>query len=460
MQYGRQTIYTDETEINSDNIVSVLEKAICVHKKNAADIRGLKNYERGNQDILRRKKDIRPEINFKIVENHASEICSFKEGYIFGSPIKYVQRVNSPKDKADSENEGLNELNQMCVEQRKESKDLQLAKDILITGIGHRLIMPISKADKRGASFFEISHLNSETAFIVRRIQDNKAVLGVSFYADSLNNTYYTAYTDKGYFKIDNTAGMFKITDSGINGIGRIPIIEYKNNYEKMGCFERVIPLLNALNNATSDRINGLAQYIQSFIWFNNCDVSEEQLNSLKDKGGLVTKSFEGQTASVQYLTNSLDQQNTQSLADWLYEQILQISGVPGRESSTGGNTGQAIILSNGWQIAETQARTTETVFSESESELLDIIIQIAGKTEIENSVKNLAVSDVEIKFSRNRTDSLIIKTQGLLNMLQAGINPLVSISHCNLFDDPQQVYEDSKPYMKKWEYEESVSVS
>ena len=38
---------------------------------------------------------MRPEINYKISENHAAEITAFKVGYVFGSPISFVQRASN-----------------------------------------------------------------------------------------------------------------------------------------------------------------------------------------------------------------------------------------------------------------------------------------------------------------------------------------------------------------------------
>ena len=136
-----------------------------------------------------------------------------------------------------------------------------------------------------------------------------------------------------------------------------------------------------------------------------------------------------------------------------MYEQILQIAGVPGREQSTGGNTGQAIMLSNGWQIAETHARTVEQFFEESEKEALKVVLRILNTTE-KGDIAKLKLSDIEVKFSRNRTDSLLVKTQGLMNQLTAGIHPLIAITNCGLYSDPQSVWNDSKPYMSKWLYE------
>ena len=137
---------------------------------------------------------------------------------------------------------------------------------------------------------------------------------------------------------------------------------------------------------------------------------------------------------------------------------MLQIAGVPGREQSTGGNTGQAILLSNGWQLAETHAQALVNTFTESEKEMLKVVLKILRLTEA-SDVADLKLSDIEVKFSRNRTDSLLVKTQGLMNQLQAGIHPLIAITNCGLYSDPQSVWNDSKSYMGKWLYDTEEDV-
>ena len=451
---GRREIFTDVKEITKENISKVLADAFETHLLNVTEIKYLQEYERGNQPILKRVKDIRPEINNKIVENHAAEITAFKVGYVFGSPITFVQRANVDIDgnKGETDDKKLAILNEMMFEEGKAAQDQVLGKDISVCGIGYRIVLP--KKVKDGVSAFNILRLNPTNAFVVK-FNDlyKKSAIGVSYVVLSDDSYRVGAYTDKQYFELEGKdVASLKVVNTVPNRVG-IPIIEYKNDDERMGCFERVISLLDALNIATSDRLNGLAQFVQSILWMNNCEVDKEQMEQLKDKLGLLTKSEPGNPASVQYLTATLDQAQTQTLIDYLYEQILQIAGVPGREQSTGGNTGQAIMLSNGWQLAETHARSVEQTFTQSEREMLKVVLKILSLTET-SEVADLKLSDIDVKFSRNRTDSLLVKTQGLMNQLQAGIHPLIAISNCGLYSDPQSVWNDSKNYMGKWLYD------
>ena len=340
----------------------------------------------------------------------------------------------------------------MMYEEGKIAQDQMIGKDISVCGVGYRIVLP--KKVKDGVSAFNILRLNPNNAFIIKFNNLFKtSALGVSYIAMKDGSIRVGAYSDKEYFELEGKEfSSLKVIVVVPNRVG-IPIIEYINDDERMGCFERVISLLDALNAATSDRLNGLEQFVQSILWMNNCEVDKEQMDQLKDKLGLLTKSEPGNPASVQYLTATLDQTQTQTLIDYLYEQILQIAGVPGREQSTGGNTGQAILLSNGWQLAETHARGVEQTFARSEREMLKVVLKILKLTET-SEVADLKLSDIDVKFSRNRTDSLLVKTQGLMNQLQAGIHPLIAITNCGLYSDPQGVWNDSKAYMGKWLYD------
>src|SRR5690554_4960881 len=94
-----------------------------VHLTNSSDIDYLYRYYRGNQPILQRVKRVRPEINNKIVENHALEIVDFKKSYVFGEPIQYVRRGES-----EEISEKITQLNEYMFAEDKAAKDKELAE--------------------------------------------------------------------------------------------------------------------------------------------------------------------------------------------------------------------------------------------------------------------------------------------------------------------------------------------
>ena len=134
--YGRRKIYTDKTEVTEQNIVEVLSDALRYHRANVDEIRYLRKYVKGNQPILERTKKVRKDVQNNVVMNLAQECLDFKLGYVWGEPIGIVRRSGSDA------NVGVDEFNAMLDEQGKNDNDQGLAKDLCVTGIAYRAILP------------------------------------------------------------------------------------------------------------------------------------------------------------------------------------------------------------------------------------------------------------------------------------------------------------------------------
>ena len=452
-QGGRNVIYLQKEEpITETNIIQILNDAKAYHLANVRAIDYLQNYMKGVQPILRRIKDVRPNINNRIVENHAHEIVSFKVGYEFGQPIQYVQhgRFHEPEGNQEQDDEYIVWLNKMMFEQEKQAKDIAVGEDMAICGVGYRMPYVINESDLE--SPFGIMELDPKTTLVIRSNEGNKPVVcAVSYSVNHDKEMNIVAYTKTNKFTLTGKY-LFQglaVTNTDPNTLGLIPIVEYVNNRSRLGSFEIVLPLLDALNKATSDRLNDIEQFVQALLWFSNCEIDEGGLTELLELGLVQTKSTPSFDAKVSYLTQNLNQAETQVLIDNLYEKILTIAGVPDRMSNVNRNTGQAVMLASGWSIAESHARAKEPLFAQSEKEMLRVIFKIlrlAGKPC--GFSENFKLSDIEIKFTRNRNENLLVKTQGLVQLLESGIHPRIAITSVDLFSDPEMVYEESKEFI------------
>ena len=451
-QGGRNVIYLQKEEpITEDNIVEILNDAKAKHLENVIAIDYLQNYMKGVQPILHRIKDVRPNINNRIVENHAHEIVSFKTGYEFGQPIQYVQhgRFHEPEGNQEKDDEYIVWLNKMMFEQEKQAKDIAVGEDMAICGVGYRMPYVLDESDLE--SPFGIMILDPKTTLVIRSNEGNKPVVcAVSYSVNNDKEMNIVAYTQSHIFTLTGKylfSGL-EVTDAKPNTLTLIPIVEYVNNRSRLGSFEIVLPLLDALNKATSDRLNDIEQFVQALLWFSNCEIDEGGLSELLELGLVQTKSTPQYEAKVSYLTQNLNQAETQVLIDNLYEKILTIAGVPDRMSNVNRNTGQAVMLASGWSIAESHARAKEPLFAQSEKEMLRVIfriLRITPKDALKGFSENFKLSDIEIKFTRNRNENLLVKTQGLVQLLESGIHPRIAITSVDLFSDPEMVYEESK---------------
>lgn len=460
--FGRKQIFCDKTNIDKTNILEVLSDAYFIHEQNRAEMLYLFEYVKGRQPILDREKQIRPEINEKIVDNMASEILEFKLGYEFGSPISYVQRARKDiksrnalfsffkklftSDESKKEDLRVSAINEMMVEECKAAKDLMLAKDVKTCGVGYRLILP--KKIKTGVSVFDLLVLNPMNTFVVYSNDAyREPILGVSYFPHRDGSVTFGCYTKTSYFKIEMgiTKGFEDWFEEKPNTVGMVPIIEYINDYDRMGCFERVIPLMDALNTIDSDRVNDIAQHVQNILWGDNVALDTEQYKKLRDDGMILTKSEQGRTATLKYLESVLNQSENQTLVDYVKQQILDITNTPSRSELSGGSTGSATNMSIGWMAAETDAKEKEQIWSASERRETAVILKIIkDSNEVDADIAELNLSDIEIKFSRSRTYDLATKCNSLAALIRIGIDPLRAIEVVGLFTDPQQVALDS----------------
>ena len=432
--YGRRVIYTDCSEITEKNLLSVLDKALSTHGKNRGEIQYLYDYYKGKQPIRNRTKEIRPEINNKIVVNRANEIVSFKVSYLMGEPVQYVSRSK------DDISENLNRLNEYVFAEDKAAKDTELAKWFTICGTAYRMVLP-DKLKEEDESPFEIFTLDPRYSFVVYHSGlGNKPMMGVKTVLLEDNTELHSIYTKNMYFEVKDGV----ITKKEKHSLGTIPIIEYPANPERLGAFEIVIGLLDAINETASNRLDGVEQFIQALLILKGVDIDSEEFKTLKENGGLKVP-LEG---DAYYLIQELNQTQTQTLVDDMYDTVLTICGMPNRNGgSSTSDTGSAVIMRDGWTNAESRAKDTETMFKMSEKQFLRIAIQFA------NTLRNmdLKLLAIDIRFTRRNYENIQVKSQVLTTMLNNDkIHPRLAFAHSGLFVDPELAYTQSVEYAKE----------
>lgn len=440
---GRRMILTDETEVNIGNVVQILRKALPYHWKNRSEISYLWSYYKGRQPILNRVKEVRPEITNKIVENRANEIVSFKSGYLMGEPLQYVSRGN-----AENIADAINQLNEFVFAEEKPAKDKELADWFHICGTSFRMVLPDEMAGEDDKSPFEIYTLDPRNTFVVyNNGLGNKPILGVKYVVDENGVVHYSCYSDREYFEIVES----KVVSYDTHILGEIPIIEYPLNMARIGAFELVIPLLDAINLTDSNRLDGVEQFIQALMLFHNVDISSEDFDELRERGAIKFKDIDPQLkAEINYLVSNLNQGETQTLVDHMYQTVLTICGMPNRNGgSSTSDTGSAVIMRDGWSAAEARAKDSELMFKKSERIFLKVVLNICRTL----ADMDLKVCNVEIRFTRRNYENILQKAQVLDLMLKNNkIHPRLAFEHCGLFVDSDLAYTLSAEYAEEQE--------
>lgn len=437
--FGRRVIKTSVKEITDENVVEVLLKALSVHALNRSEIDYLWNYYKGKQPILYRQKEVRPEICNKIVENRANEIVSFKVGYLCGEPIQYIG-----KNGEESITKAITRLNELMFAEDKAAQDQEIVEWQMICGTAYRLVLPDDSGDEDEAPF-EMYTLDPRDTFVVYSNEiGNKPLMAVKYAKDDNEITRYSIYTENHYYLVEESI----LKESKPHALDMVPIFEYPANNARLGSFEIVLPLLDTMNNITSNRMDGVEQVIQAFIKFINCEISKEEYEEFLKLGAIKVKSVDGANADVGVVTTDLNQTQTQTLKEDCYNAILTICGMPNRNGGTStSDTGAAVVLRDGWSLAEARAKDSENMFKKAEKKMLKLVLRICR----ELSDFDLGLKDIELQFTRRNYENIQSKSQVLVSMLQNNkIHPLLAFQHSGLFVDPERAYAMSVKYFEQ----------
>ena len=435
--HGRHVAYTNRKTITPENVADVVGKAMVIHMRNAAETEYLYGYYRGRQDIRLKEKVVRPEINNKVMVNRANEIVTFKTAYLLGEPLQYVSNGGD-----DTVSAKVNTLNEFMRSESKDTKDKEIADWMHICGVGVRMVLPDEEGEEDGSPVC-IYTLDPRDAFVIYYSGvGHKPLAGVLRQWDEEGKPYQCVYTREWYFEI--AGGEIKKQEA--RTIPYIPIIEYPNNDARMGAFEVVLPLLNAINTVESNRVDSIQDFVNAFDVFQNCELEEGQYAELA-KGGMAIqiKGTQGMEAKVYRIASELNQTNTQTLVDDLYDTALTICGMPNRNGgSSTSDTGTAVIYRDGFAEAESRAKDTEKTFIRSEREFLRIVLYICRNT----ADLDLQLSDIKPEFTRKNLSNVQSKVQVLCEMLNnSKIHPKLAFQYAGVFSDAEEAYRISRSY-------------
>lgn len=439
--FGRRQIKTSEAAITADNVVRVLSSAYTTHLANRDEIEYLYKYYKGEQPVLGRTKEIRPEICNQIIENRANQIVNFRVGYTVGKPIQYVSTVSD-----DNTSKDIAKFNDLMRVAGKASKDKQLVEWMMICGVGYR--MAISNQNSAAKIPFELYSLDPRNTFVIRRNDIAGTPLAGVYYITNENiegettekMTFYI-YTNTGEYFVVEGWQSGKIVEHSRYRLSGIPIIEYPLNNARLGAFEVVLSLLDALNDIDSNRLDSVEQFVQSLLVGYNCELPEgETANSLRDRGMVFLKSNGENKADLKVISETLNQDQIETLKRDILDAINEIVGMPSQGNGSTGDSSNngAVILKNGWQGAETRAQDFEMMFREPEQQMLGIVTSICN-----NLLKmGLDPDNIDVKFTRRNYEDLLVKSQTLITMLgNDKIHPQCAYEASGLFIDTQDAY-------------------
>lgn len=449
--FGRLDIFTTADEITEENVVSEVTSALQFHFENVLAEEYLYWYRRGYQPVLNRTKERNAFILNKVVTNIYDSFVTFANGYLLQEPAFYVSRKAGKKTKVDK-------LNEYLYRSGKPQADNILADWFHMVGKAVLYCEPYDDPDTPLKAYA----LDPKAAFVVYSLRPGKKpVFGVNVVIAG-NKSLIDVYTNEKVFHLEGTAASEKVTPFRIydtaptalvsvepNRLHHIPLIEYRYNSVNMAKPEAALSLLDAISDVESNRVDGISQFIQSIAVAVNCQFDEGvTADTIKKAGFIALSSIGDNKADFKLLTSELNQDQTQTLVNDLYDKALQICAVPSSVTNGRGtydSTGAAAIFNNGWEQAAAAARNTEDLFKESNRYFDEILVDVLKR----KGLLDIKLIDFELNFLRSETAGIQSKAQAAQTMLTMGMHPELAFKKSGLSNDPVSDVKLSEPYLR-----------
>ena len=369
------------------------------HRKQRVRYEKLRNYYIGDHSILDRVIKINKNANNKALINWCSFITDTLSGYFLSKPIEYKGK----------DEETLNYLKKINRDNISDDEDYELAKMASIYGHAFEILYYSEDSEIR---FNECSPLNTFMLYDINELAEiPRAAIRYQVNTDSSNNKEVIIvqyYTDKSLitYTLDSTYTI-KEQKNESHYYNSIPIVEYVNNEERIGDFEKIITLQDAYNIVTSDRTNNVENIVNSLlVIINYAPPSQDEgmkkiLTKLKENGLL----FIDREGDAKYLSNPLDGSTVENLRKDLKEDILNISSCPNMsdENFSGNSSG----ISMKYKLWNTEQKTgiKEKKFRTAIYKRLELI-SLSPKT------NNFNWKDIDLVFTRNIPENTIEKIE------------------------------------------------
>ena len=426
---SRKNFDTDPVRYIKHYLASVISQN-SVNKEEAEE---LKNIYKGVQSIWNKIRLNTDERNNNQIEiNHIFRQVEFKKGFMVGNPIDYSLGV-SGKNTDD-----LTYLQKYFKDSAKASKDIDKYEDLYVCGISEQFIVPKTyDFDEEGEAPFELYNIEIGNAFKVFSNDTTKSplfdvviseIVDVNFRKKKQYEVYFTNTNDNyTYYILFETPDVLSQTPT-VKGepikqpYKYLPLVESELNKNRMGIVELVISIQDGLNAIHSNQVDDIIDFVNAYLVFENQQMGkdwEQKVKTFRKNRAISIKSSNPQLpAKVSLLKQTLQHTEINSFYELLKKEMYDIVAVPQSSGNvtSGGDTGEARILGNGWESSQNQAKVDITYALQFEYDLLKKVIS-ACKEKGVTTIGDIYASDIEIKYSINMSNNILTKTQALQNL-------------------------------------------
>ena len=199
-----------------------------------------------------------------------------------------------------------------------------------------------------------------------------------------------------------------KITDENDNPYGKIPVVEWKLNEERIGLYESVAGLVETYNAALGEKANDVESFAEAYLAIMGAEIDEEGIRRIRDSRIInLYGTNNAKDVLIQFLQKPTADGTQENLLDRLETLIYQTSMVANISDDSFGGATSGTSLAYKLQAMSNLAESFDSKVEKSIRKRLKLFCTLST-----NTPRQDAYEDVEITFTRNVPKNLLEEAQ------------------------------------------------
>lgn len=323
-------------QTSADNVIDPrnVEKLISRHRVFQSKFQRNENYYSDKHNILLRQQADESKPNYKIIESLPAYAVDIRTGYFSGEPL-----VFSCKD--EEQQEILNEILDY-----NDFQDINTELDHFTSIDGQAFLILYTDED----SEIRLVTESAKNCFVIHDNTLSKNLIGaVRYYEyeDVIDDTIkldVRLWTKDKIYHYTGPYGeiIMNEADTEEHFFGDVPVIEFMENTERKGCFEKQISIVDAIESIISSCLNEIEYFDNAYLMLKNLsDTDDNDIKDMKNNRVLLVE----ENGEAKFLVKDINDTYIRNTLDRLVADFHKLTKTPPLtdESFAGNATGVAL---------------------------------------------------------------------------------------------------------------------
>lgn len=301
--------YSEPVEFNGKDIAAIIkDQTTKVNPRYTL----MQEYYEGRHNILARTLTSAASPNNKLVNNFPGYISSVNTGYFMGKPVTYSAIEGADILKTDVQNIFNNNDEQ--------AENAKLAKIASIKGKAYELLW----MDEEGLPRF--SAVDPDNMILVYDNKITPTPLYAIRYRVEDKKVYAELYTSTDITQYEGEEDDLNEVGSSPHPFMEVPVVEFMNNDEGIGDFEKVLTLVDAYDKNQSDSANDFEYFADAYLKIKNMSATKGADISEMKKNRVILVDDDG---DADWLTKNIQDSAMENYKNRLQTDIHRFSMTP-----------------------------------------------------------------------------------------------------------------------------------